>query len=552
MMIYTFGECVLDTQLHVLSRAQQPVKLRPKAFEVLVYLLEHRDRIVTKHELCAQVWANQFISEATLGSTVRTVRQAIGDTGEAHQFIRTVHGYGYRCLAPVTVCSAPQSASVSIAEGRGVRTPPLLGPEAETAGPPILQTIPPSVSPPLLSPGERKVVTVLCCAPVIPAADHASDDLDALYSLMQSFYACVQDAVQQYGGTLQPPMGDRVLAMFGAPLAQEDHVVRAGLAALALLQRLDEEPCPAGTSTDVRLAVRIGVHTGLVVVGGLGEAPARLTALVGDVTAQAVALQEHAAPGNILCSAATARLIQGWLHCTAVGPVPLQGQVSPAPAYTLHSSSIHRTPSGSSWGRVLSPFVGRERVMATLLALLAQAEAGWGQVVGVVGEAGLGKSRLVAEFCHSLEGRRLTMLLGRCRSYGGTTPYLPVLELLRHFCGLTEADSPKESIAKVHHQLQAIGLASEGWAPVLLHFLGLQEDATPLTALSPEARKARIVTLLTQLWLQASRQQPLLLVLEDLHWSDPSSEEWLGVLVERMVGAPLLVLGTYRPGYRPG
>ena len=95
----------------------------------------------------------------------------------------------------------------------------------------------------------------------------------------------------------------------------------------------------------------------------------------------------------------------------------------------------------------------------------------------------------MAEFCHSLEGRRLTVLLGRCRSYGGTTPYLPVLELLRHFCGLTEADSPEVSIAKVHHQLQAVGLASEGWAPMLLHFLGLQE-ATLLTALSPEARKA--------------------------------------------------------------
>jgi predicted ATPase/class 3 adenylate cyclase/DNA-binding winged helix-turn-helix (wHTH) protein len=552
MMIYTFGECELDTQLHVLARAGQSVKLRPKAFEVLVHLLEHRDRIVTKHELCEQVWPNQFISDATLGSTVRAVRRAIGDTGEAHQLIRTVHGYGYRCLAPVTVGTAPQAAPNPTAEGSGVLTPPLLVPEAEVAGPATLQTIPPSVPPLVLSPGERKVVTVLCCAPVIPAADHASGDLDALSSLMQAFYACVQDAVQQYGGTLQPPMGDRVLAMFGAPLAQEDHVVRAGLAALALLQRLNEEPCPAGSSADVRLAVRIGVHTGLMVVGGLGDAPARFTTLVGDVTAQAVALQEHATPGTIFCSAAIARLLQGQLYCTAVGPVPLQGQASPAPAYTLHRGSSHRTPSGPLLGRALSPFVGQEQVMATLLALLAQAEAGRGQVVGVVGEAGMGKSRLVAEFCHSLEGRRLTVLLGRCRSYGGTTPYLPVLELLRHFCGLRETDSPEVSIAKVHHQLQAVGLASAGWAPMLLHFLELQENATLLTTLSPEARKARIVTLLTQLWLQASRQQPLLLVLEDLHWSDPSSEEWLGVLVERMVGAPLLVLSTYRPGYRPG
>src|SRR5215813_1908334 len=146
MMIYAFGEYVLNTQLHILARAGKPIKLRPKAFEVLVYFIEHRDRIVAKHELCEQVWPHQFISDATLGSTVRAVRQAIGDTGEAPQFIRTVHGYGYRCLAPVTVCSTPLAASVPLAEGRGVRTPPLLVSEAEAAGPPILQTIPPSVS----------------------------------------------------------------------------------------------------------------------------------------------------------------------------------------------------------------------------------------------------------------------------------------------------------------------------------------------------------------------------------------------------------------------
>ena len=111
-MIYTFGECELDTQLHVLSRAGQPIKLRPKAFTVLVYLVEHHDRVVTKDELCAQVWPNQFISEATLGSTVRAVRQAIGDTGEAQHLIQTVHGYGYRCMVPVTVRMEPRAAPV--------------------------------------------------------------------------------------------------------------------------------------------------------------------------------------------------------------------------------------------------------------------------------------------------------------------------------------------------------------------------------------------------------------------------------------------------------
>src|SRR5262245_35424392 len=173
-MLYTFGECVLDTQLHVLWRVGQSVKLRPKAFEVLVYLLEHRDRIVTKRELGESVWPNQFISEATLGSTVRAVRQAIGDTREAHQLIRTVHGYGYRCLAPVTVHLEPHAVSVPAVEGSGGFSPPSLAPEAEAVSSPTWQTSPLSVPLSILSPGERKVVTILCCAPVIPTPDTAS------------------------------------------------------------------------------------------------------------------------------------------------------------------------------------------------------------------------------------------------------------------------------------------------------------------------------------------------------------------------------------------
>jgi predicted ATPase/class 3 adenylate cyclase len=395
------------------------------------------------------------------------------------------------------------------------------------------------------------VITVLCCTPVLPAAALAQHDLDELHRLMRAFYGCVWDAVQPYGGALQTPMGDRALVVFGAPAAQEDHALRAGLAALALLQRMDEWQRAAGISADAGLAVRIGLHTGRVVVGGLGEAPELLTALVGDVTARATALQEHAAPGTVLCSAATASLIHGQVHCTPIEAVAFPDQTTAEHAYTLHRGNPLHTTRTQPVGRVLSPFVGREHEMASLHALFARAEAGQGQVVGVVGEAGIGKSRLVAEFCDALAGRRLTALCGRCRSYGSTTAYLPVLELLRQACGMTETTLPEASATHVQQYLQVVGLDWETWSPVLLHLLGLQESPAALAGLSPEARKARILTLLTQLWLQVSRQQPLLLVLEDLHWSDPSSDEWLGTLVERMVGAPLLVLATYRPGYRP-
>ena len=167
------------------------------------------------------------------------------------------------------------------------------------------------------------------------------------------------------------------------------------------------------------------------------------------------------------------------------------------------------------------------------------------------GEPGLGKSRLVHEFRRSLGGRRLTYRAGRCLSYGSTTPYLPVLDLLRHHCGITDTDGPEDITAKIHRSLQEVDMAPETWAPVLLHLLGLQEGTNALAALSPEARKARILTALTQMCLKGSQQRPLILEIEDLHWIDPSSDACLAALVERMAGAPLLVLVTYRPGYRP-
>lgn len=169
----------------------------------------------------------------------------------------------------------------------------------------------------------------------------------------------------------------------------------------------------------------------------------------------------------------------------------------------------------------------------------------------MVGEAGIGKSRLVAEFCHSLQDRRLTYLTGRCLSYGSAAPYLPLLDLLRHYCGIMEDDGPEGITTKVYRSLQEVGLPLATWAPVFLSLLGLQESMHHLTALSPEARKARIITACVQLCLYGSRQRCLVLEIDDMHWSDASSEECLAELVERMAGVPILLMLTYRPGYRP-
>ena len=183
--------------------------------------------------------------------------------------------------------------------------------------------------------------------------------------------------------------------------------------------------------------------------------------------------------------------------------------------------------------------------------LLAQAEAGRGQMVGIVGAPGIGKSRLLGEFQHRLRGHRLTYLRGRCLSYGQATPYLPVLTLLRHAWGIIPADRSQGIATKVRRGLREVGMVSDEAAALLLALLGVEEDTAPLAALPPEVRKSRTFATLVQLCLHGSQQRPLILEIEDLHWCDATSEEWLAAFGACLGTASILVLGTYRPGYRP-
>jgi predicted ATPase/DNA-binding winged helix-turn-helix (wHTH) protein/class 3 adenylate cyclase len=612
-MIYRFVDCALDTQLYTLARAGQSTRLAPKVFEVLCYLIEHRDRVVSKQELCDRVWEGFAISDATLESCLRAVRLRVGDNGQAQRIIQTQRGHGYRFVADVTVETSrseteerPSSSSVppepledpaatlppaqpvipprpvprSVVRlcascqhandenaifcaacgtrlrqlcvhcGQDVTLPAVF---CTACGQPLAAPSPPSPAPTPAGQAERKPVTVLCCAVATTTSHGTPIDLDALHSLLLDLHALAQDVVRQYGGRLHPVMGERLMAMFGVPVSQEDDARRAVRVALELRRRLAVRPTSLMPAPGATLALCMGLHTGLVVVGGMrnGDDAEAAATVVGDVVSVATALQERAEPGTILCSDATARLIQGTVRLEALGSLQAQGQSASIETYTILGRSFRRSPMEQHRGRVLSPFVGREREMTTLHALLAQVEEGRGQVVGVVGEPGLGKSRLVYEFRRSLGRRRLTYRTGRCLSYGSTTPYLPVLDLLRHHCGITDTDGPEDITAKIHRSLQEVDMAPETWALVLLHLLGLEEGTNTLAALSLEARKARTLTALTQMCLQGSRQRPLILEIEDLHWIDASSDECLTALIERMAGASLMVLVTYRPGYRP-
>ena len=199
----------------------------------------------------------------------------------------------------------------------------------------------------------------------------------------------------------------------------------------------------------------------------------------------------------------------------------------------------------------MSPFVGRERELALLQDHLAAARGGQGQVVGVVGAPGMGKTRLLTEFCRRVPAHQVTMYEGRCLSYGQGIPYLPVRDLVRQVCGLAEGAAVAEHTTAVRQRLHASGITIEGDVALLLLLLDLPVALECLAHLSPEARQARTFGLLRHLVLDAAQHQPLVLVVENVHWSDPTSEAWLASLVERLPEAPVLLLGTYRPGYQP-
>ena len=431
------------------------------------------------------------------------------------------------------------------------------------APPPALESAPPAAAPDAYTPrhlaeriltsraaltGERKPVTVLFCDLVGSTALAERLGADTMHDLLNRFFELALAEVHRYEGTVNQFLGDGFMALFGAPLAHEDHARRAVLAALGVARAVSERPVVLDSGAQIPLTVRMGLNTGLVVVGAIGDNLRMDYTAVGDTTHLAARLQQAAAPGVMLVSEATARLVQDHVRLEPAGTLELRGVSGRTTAYRLLGGAGPASTLEHAGRRVRTRFVGREREAAALEELFEAAHRGQGRVAGVVAEPGLGKSRLLFEFRRGL-GERAICLEARCLSYGSAIPYLPVLELLRGFCGLADTDTPDVVADKVRATLRALGVDGER-AAYLLRLLGVKTDERVLGE-SGEALAARTLDTLRQSWLRASRRRPLVLLLEDLHWIDRASETCLAGLAESVGGAAILMVATYRPGYRP-
>jgi predicted ATPase/class 3 adenylate cyclase/DNA-binding winged helix-turn-helix (wHTH) protein len=539
-MQYVFGDYTLDLHRDDLYGPGGVVRLDRQVFAVLAYLVRYRDRVVRRQELFESLWPARWVSDAALERCIAVARRAVGDNGRSQRVIQTVHGRGYRFVAPVEEQPSPPFTP---------GPPPLRSPGAEETGgadatsPVVLAPASPH---PLLAAldDEYKLVTVCCCALEEAPPLDARLGPEALHRAMQAVFAQVQEVLRRYEGTLTHVTGDGCTAVFGAPVAHEDHAQRAVLAALALHRQLRAVP------HEVPLAARIGLHTGPVVVGPRADAPHHLYTAAGATVQLAVRLQRRAAPGTVLVSATTYRLVQAEVHADACGVLDSDGQGAAVPVYTVHGPQPRHTEITGWAGRPLRPLVGRALELAALEALRRRVAGGQGQVVSLVGEPGMGKTRLVQAFCQGLALPQVTVLAGRCTATGQGTPYLPVREILQHAVGLSEETPPATTVTQVPQQLQALGIPPAEAAPYLLALLGVADATTHIADLRPELLRRRTFAALHALLLRQSQQRPLLVVVENLHWSDPTSHEFLTELVERLAGASLMLLVTCRPGAR--
>jgi class 3 adenylate cyclase/tetratricopeptide (TPR) repeat protein len=399
--------------------------------------------------------------------------------------------------------------------------------------------------------GERKQVTVLFCDLV--GSTVLADRLgpETMHLLLNRFFELALGEVHRYEGTINQFLGDGFMALFGAPIAHEDHARRAVLAALGLQKLLKEHQTELGERYGIEMNARIGLNTGWVVVGGIGDQLRRDYTAVGDTTNLAARLQQIAQSGDILVSEATSRFLHGAVQLEALEPVPVKGKEAPVQAFRVLGIGVRLSDEAVLDSAALSPFVGRRREIEILDELRERAAGGEGQVVGIAGEAGTGKSRLFYEFRRRPWKEPTVCLAGRCLSYGSGVPYLPLVYMLRGHWGIVETDESAVVTAKVRAGLERAGMRPEESLPYLLKLLGGKDGAEGLANLSPQALQTRTFAVLRQWMLNVGRGRLVILEIEDLHWIDETSEDFLSFLVEGLPAARMLLLAAYRPGYRP-
>jgi class 3 adenylate cyclase/DNA-binding transcriptional ArsR family regulator len=399
--------------------------------------------------------------------------------------------------------------------------------------------------------GERKQVTVMFCdlegfTPLVEGLGP-----EEAYSIMDQVYEILIHKVHDYEGTVNEMTGDGIMALFGAPIALEDAPQRAIRSALAVHREMARfnDKLKQERKSIPPLKMRIGVHTGPVVVGTLGNDLRVEFKAVGDTVNLASRMEGLAEPGTSYVTGETFRLTEGFFRFEGLGEREVKGKGKPVKIYRVIAPSTRRTRFDVSAERGLTPFVGRGRELELLLDAFERIKAGRGQAFSITAEAGVGKSRLLYEFRKVVSNEDATFLEGKCLSYSRGVAYHPVIDILKSNYDIRESDGDSEITEKVKTGLKTIGADEVSTLPYLLELLSVKDSGIDEIPMSPEGRKDRIMEAVKRITLMGSEIRPLVIAVEDLHWIDKSSEEYLKNLLDSISGATIFLIFTYRPEF---
>jgi predicted ATPase/class 3 adenylate cyclase len=398
---------------------------------------------------------------------------------------------------------------------------------------------------------ERRQLTVMFCDLVGSTTLSERLDPEELRDLVRHYQQVCSQVISEHEGHIAQYLGDGLLVYFGFPRAHEDDARRAVRAGLGILEAVDKLSTILGQERNIRLAVRVGIHTGPVVVGRMGGASRHEELAIGETPNVAARLQALAEPDTVVIGATTHRLVRHVFACESLGTRSLRGASHPIDLYRALGEAPAESLGGEGSAVGLTPLVGREQEVALLLERWELVKDGIGQVAVLTGEAGIGKSRLVQVMKGRLADEPHTVLESRCSAYTQSSALYPVTELLERLLQFRREDSPRERRARLDRALTQYRLPMPETVPALVSLLSLPDDERyPPIALPPAGRKQKTFEAALRLFLAAAGERPLLLIVEDLHWIDPSTLELLGLLVEHAPAARLFALLTCRPEFR--
>ena len=571
-MLYSFDDYTLDAEHYELRQAGRLVRLAPRVFNLLAYLVQHPGRVVTNEELKGRVWPNsEVVGESSLANAVAQARKVLGDTGQTQRYIQTVHRRGYRFVVPVT------SRPSGVEDVHGASTLDMLRPQATpaldqanavsplTPGPPAspssrphtpLSYTPVHLAEKILTSrsaleGERKQVTVLF-ADLKGSLELVADrDPEEAWKFLDPLRERMMEAIHRYEGTVNHFSADGMMALFGAPLAHEDHAVRACYAALTMHEVIQRYSEGLRRESGIDIQVRVGLNSGEVVVGAIGNDLHMEYTAIGHTTHLATDLAQLTPPGSLWMTAATLRLTEGYVQVKPLGPLPMQGLSSPVDVYALTGAEPTRARLQAAATRMLTPFVGRQLEIEILRQVQERVHTGHGQLVAVIGEPGMGKSRLFYEFTQAqqLPGW-LILAAGDVSTYGQSTPYLPIIDLLKAYFRVQGPDDGRGMQEKVTDKLLALDETLELTLPAFHMLLDLPCEDPQWQAMDPLQRRQRTLDAVKRLLLRESQIQHVLVIVENLHWIDTETQSALDSVIETLPTARLLLLVNYRPEYQ--